>query len=441
MSSCVGLCFRKRKETPHSWSSFFAIFKDNRFNNLDGDSKQNGEIARTTAKKKAKKRDKLRAAGRTFILGIADTQTIFIGAFLLSFAGSTKCSLTSYHFTVSVDQMLIALSAFVLSVALVRSYWRNPFAALLRLSLETASFIGVGLTLFRQLDFAPDYPPPKGRKDSAILLPVACLLESGLRKRSEEVANQANATIGFGSISTWPLERRLFIPLAAAFIAAHVSVLVRYVEGKIAKEDEALQKPSDDSSWYEIQYLWIRRQWLKVLNVCVASLRRHGVLTYWSDSRISITVMYWVLVVAFPLGTSIWVWVRVFQARNWVRESGWIAEPNPEFNFWDAGQLTALGTIITVIMNVLSELWKRDDKETRQKKREDDRIALLNNGQQLQSSIPRTSEDDDRLQLHLAGQEVGLGSVEQRRHPYVRVASHLSPEWPPHRDLGQSHQY
>ena len=269
--------------------------------------------------------DKLRAAGRTFVLGIADTQTISVGTFLLGFAGRTKCSLTSYHFTVAVDQMMIALSAMTLSVALIRTYWRNPLAAALRSLLSVGTFVGVGLTIFRKANFAPDYPPPDDRVDSSMLLPVACLLESALRLKVQGQAQQSQSDLGFGDSLDWPVERILFILVGIAFLLAHVSILVRFSES------------------------------------------RHRAPQKWKDFRRLFTIGYWPLILIPPTVTSVWCWIRVYQARNWVNRSGWIGEPNTEMAIWDAGQLFALGILITVIMNILTELWKRDDKDTKRK--------------------------------------------------------------------------
>lgn len=269
----------------------------------------------------AVKRSVFRAAGRTFVLGVSDTQTIFVGAFLLGFAGQSKCSLTSYHFTVAVNQMMIALSVMTFSVALVRTYWRNPLAAAFRLILSFGAFLGVGLTIFRKANYAPDWPPPLSRKDSAILLPVACLLESNLRTRVQNQAERSQTDLGFGRSTTWPVERYFFIALAIAFILAHISVPIRHAK------------------------------------------RRHGyAANTWTKSRTFLTVLYWAYMLLPPTFTSVWCWVRVHQTRKWMNASGWIGAPNPEMIIWDQGQLFAMGVLITVVMNVLTEALRREGK-------------------------------------------------------------------------------
>ncbi|KAF1844229.1 uncharacterized protein K460DRAFT_419170 [Cucurbitaria berberidis CBS 394.84] len=287
-----------------------AYFKDSPVSNPDDPNSKRG------------KRDLFRAAGRTFVLGVSDTQTIFVGAFLLSFAGQSKCRLTSYHFTVAINQMMIALSVMTFSVALVRTYWRNPLAAAFRLLLSVGSFIGVGLTIFREANYAPDWPPPSSRKDSAILLPVACLLESDLKSRAQEQAEQNQAELGFGGSSALPgpTERYFFIILIIAFILAHASIIVRFLENK----DHAPEQWTRYRGWF--------------------------------------TVVYWPWMLIPPTFTSVWCWVRVYETREWVKNSGWIAFPNPEMIIWDSGQLIAMGVLITVMMNMLTEAYKREQK-------------------------------------------------------------------------------
>ncbi|KAH7067916.1 hypothetical protein FB567DRAFT_615504 [Paraphoma chrysanthemicola] len=292
-------------------STAFAFFKDTPISDPED-----------LRKGKRRKRDIFRAAGRTFVLGAADTQTIFVGAFLLGFAGQSKCQLTSYHFTVAVNQMMIALSVITFSVALVRTYWRNPLAAGFRLLLSFGAFVGVGLTIFRKANYAPDWPPPESRKDSAILLPVACLLETSLRTRAEHQAEENTAELGFGSSNAWPPERFFFIALIVAFLIAHFSVPIRYLER-----------------------------------------RRSSLPAKWTRFRGWITVLYWASMLVPPTFISVWCWIKVYKTREWVKRSGWMESPNTEFVIWDSGQLIAVGVLITVVINMLTETWKREEKE------------------------------------------------------------------------------
>jgi hypothetical protein len=289
-----------------------------------------------------RKRDIFKAAGRTFVLGAADTQTIFVGAFLLGFAGQSKCQLTSYHFTVAVNQMMIALAVITFSVALVRTYWRNPLASSLRLLMSVGAFVGVGLMIFRKANYAPDWPPPNTRKDSAILMPVACLLETDLRTHAQQQADRIQADLGFGSSDTWPAERFFFIWLIVSFLIAHFSIPIRYFENRDFAPDQ----------WRSVRGQWTRfRGW--------------------------ITVVYWALMLVPPTFISVWCWTKVYQTRDWVKDSGWLETPNTEYVIWDSGQLIAIGVLITVVLNMATETWKRDTKDDKKAKVQDEAFERL----------------------------------------------------------------
>lgn len=280
----------------------------------------------TNAAQTRDERNKVRAAGRTFIIGTADAQIIFIGAFLLGFAGQNKCRLTSYHFTVAVNQMMIALSSITFSVALVRTYWRSPYAAAFRLLLTIGSFIGVGLTIFRQANYAPDESVVKfhmdSAMDSAILLPVACLLETELRDAAEKQAKDSKAELGFGKATTWPPERIFYIFLVVSYLAAHISIPLRFYFGK----------------------------------------SRDNTPVKWTYRRMILAAVYWLWVLLPPILTSVIAWGRVNQLREWAADSGWMADPNTEMMILDSGQLIAMGVLFTIIMNVLTEAKEREKK-------------------------------------------------------------------------------
>ena len=221
--------------------------------------------------------------------------------------------------------MMIALSVITFSVALVRTYWRSPLAAAFRLLLSTGAFIGVGLTILRKANYAPDWPPRDTRRDSATLLPVACLLDLDLRSRAEEQAKDSVDGLGFGKATAWPPERGFYIVLVLAFLAAHCSILFRFAE---------------------------KRNWIHTKS---------------TEMRKYFTLVYWPLVLVTPTATSVQCWRRVYEQREWVDKSGWIASPNPEMIVWDSGQLIAMGILITVIMNVLTEAFERKKKDPKER--------------------------------------------------------------------------
>lgn len=270
------------------------------------------------------------AAGREFVLTAADTQIIFVCAFVVSFVAKTKCELTAYRYGVALDIMNMGLSVIVCSVALVRTYWRHPLAAFFRTLLTVAAFICVALTVSYDNSFAPEWPPASEYQASAVLMPLACVLDSGLRGNATRQADAADARLGFhGSALKRPPERVHFIFLCIACAFAHLAPLCRRVIQGRHVESTTL----------------IMRTWS----------RGHG----W------FVVLYWLIVLGIPMVVAPWAWTNVYKARVWVRDSGWISTPNTEWDLYNADQLIpGASVIILLTMAVLTELCSTQKKDS-----------------------------------------------------------------------------
>jgi hypothetical protein len=153
----------------------------------------------------------------------------------------------------------------------------------------------VGLTIFRKANYAPDWPPPPERKDSAILLPVACLLEMSIHDTVVDQAQVHGFDMGFGKATSWPVDRYCFITLTIAFIVSHLSIPIRYAAS------------------------------------------RHSASAKWTKFRGWFTIGYWALILVPPTFSSMWCWTKVYIARGWVKDSGWMEAPNTELVIWDEG--------------------------------------------------------------------------------------------------------
>lgn len=82
----------------------------------------------------------------------------------------------------------------------------------------------------------------------------------------------------------------------------------------------------------------------------------------WDHYRKFITILYWMYMLVPPKLTSIWCWIRVYKTRDWMNRSGWIVRPNPEMIIWDQGPLFAMGVLVTILMNMLTEASERERK-------------------------------------------------------------------------------
>ena len=259
-------------------------------------------------------KSRLRAFVRTIILGISDSQTILAIAFGFNFAAMSKCSLTSYHYGVALDTILITCSSMVLSVAMVRDYWESPLAALIRWLMMTFVFVCLGVTLVyeEQWSHSPEWPPGHQQTDSLVLLPVACLLEGDLFSQLNASLSPEQASyLHIGQLSNPGQEFLMYIFLAGAYGLAHLAHIVRSV----------VHRPKDG-----------KLPWLKE-----------------GSPRAIATVIYWLFVLITPTAISFLCWVDISQARTWASNSGWLNgdgpnNTNPEERLFDIGQFLPLLT-------------------------------------------------------------------------------------------------
>ena len=119
-------------------------------------------------------------AFRTFLLATSDTQMLFNFAYGLNFFLIQKCTISAYHYAIVIEIGLMSCASFVLTMAFVSEYWKAPITGVLRwiVILVIVSFLGVELNHQRTRTEYPEYQPPFSRKDSAILLPASCFLDS-----------------------------------------------------------------------------------------------------------------------------------------------------------------------------------------------------------------------------------------------------------------------
>lgn len=279
------------------------------------------------------------------MLGTADTQMVLVIAQTLNFATLGKCGLSAYHFRAAVDAMLISYSSVVLSVALVRSYWRSIPTAAFRVILSLGVYLCIVLIFSTGTSFAADWPPPASRNDSLILLPVACLLESDLfAEVRSQLDEQPNAMRGSIDSLAFPTEIVFLILLGTVFLLAHCATVIRRVNGRHGEGNTVVK-------------IW-KNKW-------------HGILA----------IVYWIYVLFTPAIISIWCWVQIGLTRDWVSKSGWQGNPNPEDNVWDTGQLIPLLSIILLLVSVSNTIWE----------------GKIQRGKERPESVAKRTEDGTKL--------------------------------------------
>lgn len=108
----------------------------------------------------------------------SDQQVFTGGAYAITLRYWKGCSITAYHYSIVANMMLLTCATHLLSIAVVRDYWRYPYLALLRIVVITGVFIFSGLLLTNQnatndIPF-PSKVPPADERNSPLLMLAAC---------------------------------------------------------------------------------------------------------------------------------------------------------------------------------------------------------------------------------------------------------------------------
>lgn len=106
------------------------------------------------------------------ILSCADQQ-IVTGLALSIFLGlsPSACTLSTYHYIIIVNSMLVCCVTFSISAVTVRKFWEGRLAATLRLAADVALFgvTGAAVNLTNQYAF------PTSTSNDLLVLPVVCI--------------------------------------------------------------------------------------------------------------------------------------------------------------------------------------------------------------------------------------------------------------------------
>lgn len=117
----------------------------------------------------------------TLVLSCSDQQVFTGGAFAISLRYYNGCSVTAYHYNVLANMLLLTCATHLLSMSIVRNYWRNLWQSSLRVILISGIILVTGLVLTNQdADTAIKFPtviPGPGANETnngLLFLPAAC---------------------------------------------------------------------------------------------------------------------------------------------------------------------------------------------------------------------------------------------------------------------------
>ncbi|KAK6955226.1 hypothetical protein Daesc_002857 [Daldinia eschscholtzii] len=235
--------------------------------------------------------------------------------------------------------MLLTCATHLMSVIIVRNYWKFPFLAFLRVIIITAVFAITGLLMTNQnSDSIMAFPtgiPDATLTDSPIFLPAACFQagENTALETFKEVTLSAHTFFKDNIARSTPRNKvhgwNLYIITLLFYGAAIVAELIRFVRRGKSRPD------------------WrghVGNQFRKCCSL--GTLARKLSQFIWSVYL----VLGWILSCAV---VSISTWY-IFQLRKWVDKSGWIQLENgrnPENDAKSFGQLVPILSSVLIVFS------------------------------------------------------------------------------------------
>ncbi|KAI2602487.1 hypothetical protein GGR54DRAFT_633950 [Hypoxylon sp. NC1633] len=148
------------------------------------------------------------------------------------------CTISAYHYNIVANMMLLTCATHLISVTIVRNYWKFPWLALLRVICISGVFIVTGLLMTNQnartdLTF-PTVIPDANETDSSLLLPAACFqsAENAALDTFQEVTSNAHTFLDNLANST-PRNKvqglNLYIITLLFYGAAIIAEFIRFV--------------------------------------------------------------------------------------------------------------------------------------------------------------------------------------------------------------------
>ncbi|KLU90256.1 hypothetical protein MAPG_09220 [Magnaporthiopsis poae ATCC 64411] len=129
----------------------------------------------------------LTALCETIVLSCSDQQIFTGGAYSITLRYFKGCSITAYHYNMVANMMLLTCATHLLSLTVVRDYWRYPWLACVRVLITFLLFLTTGLLLSNQnssqTNFPTDIPQP-GVEPAPMFAPAICYQngESSIQK-------------------------------------------------------------------------------------------------------------------------------------------------------------------------------------------------------------------------------------------------------------------
>ncbi|KAH8595863.1 hypothetical protein B0O99DRAFT_594167 [Bisporella sp. PMI_857] len=271
------------------------------------------------------------------ILSSADTQLLLILAFGAAYYSTAQCSISLYHYIIAYHMVLVGMLTSVLAFVLVRSPFKSFLSSLARLAImifcEIVMLLSLGLIESKPVkeNELQANTPGNGQKDSFLILPAYCLLDSSIDPVSNLTDEQRQHLTNTGHrrdiihqiyVIAGMLVLLVFIPLVIGFW--------KYTQRHVKAADAALfpNHTEDQNATAKVRFF-------------LSSFIK-GIM--------------WGLC----LGFIIWNWITIVNLRNWIDTNDWLNKEkgNPERGLEGIGQLAPLAALGAGCFTFSNGLWE-----------------------------------------------------------------------------------
>ncbi|KAH9906402.1 hypothetical protein F4778DRAFT_801643 [Xylariomycetidae sp. FL2044] len=298
------------------------------------------------------------------IVQICSDMQIFTGAaYALTLRYSKGCEVSAYHYDIIASMMVITCASHLMSVTIIRNYWKYPWLSGLRVGCVTGVFLLTGLLMANQdahnsINF-PTAVPDADTSDSLLFLPAACFQDNstGLARilsSSTENADKLGHVLQTSNPGNHVQGWNLYLVLLIFYIAALLVEAIRFC-----------RRGQNRPGWRNKLGLWLSQ--------------RFG-FTPWMRTIIeTLFCIYLLGGLGIGAATVILSARYIFALRHWVDHSRWIkleSGLNPENDGTSFGQLVPIlmnGLVLFGFLERFSEYWT----ERNNKKHEDTQAEQL----------------------------------------------------------------
>ncbi|KAI1204480.1 uncharacterized protein F4807DRAFT_330046 [Annulohypoxylon truncatum] len=275
----------------------------------------------------------------TLILACSDQQVFTGAAYALTLRYWRGCTISAYHYNIVANMMLLTCATHLISVTIVRNYWKFRWLALLRVIAITGVFTVTGLLMANQnantdITF-PTGIPNANETDSDLLLAAACFQtnEHTVSDTFKETTSSAKTFFIDNLAQSTPHNKiqgwNLYIITMLFYGVAIIAEIIKFFRRGRSKPGmrAVIAKP-------------FRR--CCALGTPLRKFSQH------------IFLFYLVLGLGLGCATTIISTSYIFRLRSWVNNSGWIQienNINPENDAKSFGQLVPIFSSALIVFS------------------------------------------------------------------------------------------